>query len=123
MSERFKKPTTQELIEYFEGEGMDKIMALKCWNHYEAVGWVVGKHQTKMKSWRAAAAGWIIRSKEWNKSSPHKPSYEKRADHDEEIRLIKEVGYPRLKALAEEKKKHHKEFTIAKHIKKALGYE
>lgn len=35
----------------------------KFYNHYQANGWRVGKNP--MKDWRAAAAGWILRSKEY----------------------------------------------------------
>ena len=37
--------------------------ASKFWNYYSANGWRVGKNP--MKDWKAAAAGWVMRSKEF----------------------------------------------------------
>jgi len=58
---RFVRPTPQEAEEHFLKIGSSREEAAKFWNFYESQGWLVGKNP--MKSWRAAAAGWVIRRK------------------------------------------------------------
>lgn len=65
----FIKPTLDELINYFEQKGLNgqsTIEAHKFLNHYESIGWKVGK--TKMVSWTSAVAGWISRMDNFNTS-------------------------------------------------------
>ena len=50
----FVPPTLDELKSSFP-----EINAERFINYYESIGWMVGKN--KMKSWEAAAAGWIAR--------------------------------------------------------------
>lgn len=59
----------------------------RFWNFYESKGWLVGR--TKMKDWKAAAAGWNSRAKEYRngttQQSPRPNSVTSRAAfrHDE----------------------------------------
>lgn len=71
----FQKPTLENLKDYFsnpETGGLEAASALveasKFLNHYEAVGWVVGKARKPMKNWRGAAATWITNCREWGKN-------------------------------------------------------
>lgn len=59
-SKRFKKPTMEELIDYFTAEGSTKEEAERFFNYYESNGWKVGKN--KMQKWKASAKGWMSRS-------------------------------------------------------------
>jgi hypothetical protein len=69
----FKKPSVQELTEYFTGRGMEAASAKaegeKFLNHYESVGWVIGKSRKPMKSWPGAAATWYSNWLEWGAKS------------------------------------------------------
>lgn len=61
----FKAPTILEVEEFFNIKGCYvKKEALKFWYSYQSKGWYVGR--TKMKSWRAAAIGWLLRMPEYN---------------------------------------------------------
>lgn len=68
----FQKPTILELQNYFAEkadnwpEGKIKNQADKFYNHYQANGWKVGKNP--MKSWQAAASGWITRDSEYSQN-------------------------------------------------------
>jgi len=65
------RPLSVGEVESLFGErGYPKGEAAKFWNYYEANGWRVGKNP--MKDWRAAAAGWAMRSKEYG-AKPGKP--------------------------------------------------
>lgn len=57
-------PTLKEVINYFEEKKYDNanINAKTFWNYYESIGWVRGK--SKIKKWRAAAAGWMNRQED-----------------------------------------------------------
>lgn len=57
----FSKPTIQEIKEYLV-EIKGTINAASFYNHYEAVGWKVGKNT--MKDWKAAVRGWQLRQNE-----------------------------------------------------------
>jgi hypothetical protein len=51
----FKPPTIQEVISYCK-ERKNSVDAQRWVDHYEAVGWLVGKN--RMKDWRAAVRTW-----------------------------------------------------------------
>lgn len=60
----FTPPTQDEVMEEMKtkvDEYIAKAESEKFINYYEAIGWVVGKK--KMKSWKAAVAGWLNRNK------------------------------------------------------------
>jgi hypothetical protein len=52
---KFQKPTHADLV----SEGLPPHEASKFLNHYESVGWKVGKNP--IKNWKAAVAGWKSR--------------------------------------------------------------
>jgi len=61
----FVKPTELEVKTQFEIKGVyDQIEPQKFYAYYETVGWVVGRK--KMRSWRAAVAGWCLRMEQFN---------------------------------------------------------
>lgn len=57
----FQIPEISELVEYFELRHSSEIEAAKFYNFYQSKNWMVGK--SKMKDWRAAANGWVLRNK------------------------------------------------------------
>jgi hypothetical protein len=57
-SNRFTKPTIVEIREYCQSIGAS-INPVTFFNHYETVGWKVGKNP--MKDWKAAVRGWNSR--------------------------------------------------------------
>jgi len=81
---------------------MQKKEVSKFWYYYESVGWYVGRN--KMRSWKAAASGWILRMEQFNKPvdtmipGPPKVALNRpwSKEEREEINLIK-LGYERLK--------------------------
>lgn len=58
-SSRFTPPTLNELTSYIV-DNKYNVNADTFFNHYEAVGWKVGKN--KMKDWKAAVRGWHSRN-------------------------------------------------------------
>ena len=72
-SPKFKVPTLEEVKRLFELKGTKGNEYEKFWFYYESNGWYVGK--SKMKSWRAAASGWILRMEQFiqDKPQPIKP--------------------------------------------------
>ena len=63
-ADKFVQPALNEVLDFFKAKdpGSTNSAAEKFWNFYEAKGWMVGKN--KMKNWKAAVSGWILRSKE-----------------------------------------------------------
>lgn len=61
-STRFHPPDMDELKAYFAEKGGTDAQAERFLDFYESNGWKVGKNP--MKSWKAAASGWIARDKE-----------------------------------------------------------
>lgn len=68
----FKIPIENEVDEFFLSMNSTKIEAGRFYSYYQSNGWKVGKN--KMKDWKAAARGWIMRNmvegKPQNASSP-----------------------------------------------------
>lgn len=67
--ESVKRPTYEEVLEYFTNHkslplAKDPVCAEKFFNHYEANGWVQSNGM-KIKKWRAAASGWILRMRQY----------------------------------------------------------
>ena len=52
---KFVPPTLDEVVDYCE-ERKNQVDPLRFFNHYQRVGWMVGKN--KMKDWRAAVRYW-----------------------------------------------------------------
>ena len=57
----FVKPTIQQIEEYIKNKGYH-FDAEQFWNHYESVGWMIGKNH--MKDWHCACATWEGRRKQ-----------------------------------------------------------
>lgn len=69
-SKRFAKPSLDELITEFNGRVLHpENEANKFINHYESVGWKVGKNP--MKSWKHSVTNWIARINENANSNQH----------------------------------------------------
>ena len=60
-NKNFQIPEISELVEYFELRHSTEIEAAKFYNFYQSKNWMVGK--SKMKDWKAAANGWVLRNK------------------------------------------------------------
>ncbi len=58
---RFTPPTLEEVREFIVNNGYTLVNAEAFYNHYEAIGWKVGKNA--MKDWHAAVRGWQSREK------------------------------------------------------------
>ena len=102
---KFEVPSILEVEDYFNIKVCYvKNEVSKFWFYYQSNGWYVGR--TKMRSWRAAASGWILRMEQFNKPvdtmipGPPKmpirerPSPKVQADIDQVLR-----GYERLKLI------------------------
>ena len=60
----FVKPTIEQVEEYIKEKGYH-FDAEQFWNHYESVGWMIGKNH--MKDWHCACATWEGRRKQEKK--------------------------------------------------------
>ena len=61
---QFTKPSPKDIKEEFEKKGVgDPKQAMQFFYYYESIDWYVGKN--KMRSWRAAVAGWVNRMKDF----------------------------------------------------------
>lgn len=76
-SKKFTPPTLMKVSEYMQEQEFKNIPdeAMKFIDHYESVGWLVGK--TKMKCWKAAVRQWKRRINYF------KPKYEQQSFLDE----------------------------------------
>lgn len=61
-------PTLQECKDYFILKGSSSVEAEKFFYYYDSKQWLVGK--AKMKNWKSAISGWILRS---DKADPKNP--------------------------------------------------
>ena len=61
-SKRFSPPELEEIEAYFAEKGGTAAQAERFRDFYVSNGWKVGKNP--MKSWKAAASGWMSRDKE-----------------------------------------------------------
>lgn len=59
----FQPPTLADVRAY-AGEIQSEVNPVTFWNHYQAIGWVVGKARTPMKDWQAAFRGWTSRDRQ-----------------------------------------------------------
>ena len=66
---RFSKPSSEEVQEYLQSLGEKRFTGQQFFDGNEAKGWVVGKFQTPMKSWRHAVRTWITNRNEQEKKS------------------------------------------------------
>lgn len=94
-SRRFKPPTVEQCVEYFNDNGGNEHEGKKFFHFYESKDWKVGK--VKMKKWKAAAVGWIYRA--FGQASDNQIAP---VDVDE-IRRLRQEGFDREAALLREK--------------------
>jgi hypothetical protein len=66
---KFKKPSLKQIKDYCNSI-VAKINPETFFNHYEAIGWKVGKNP--MKDWEAAVRGWNSREKDKANTKPTK---------------------------------------------------
>lgn len=59
---RFTPPTLDEVVEFITTNGYTFVNAEAFYNHYESIGWKVGRNP--MKDWHAAVRGWNSRDKQ-----------------------------------------------------------
>jgi hypothetical protein len=67
---RFIPPSAQELDAYAREIAYTGFDPNDFIDHYETVGWVVGRSRTPMVSWRAAVRTWQRRQRAWAATSP-----------------------------------------------------
>lgn len=67
---RFIHPTPDELNAYAREIGFTGFDPSDFIDHYETVGWVVGRNRTPMVSWRAAVRTWQRRQRAWSAAQP-----------------------------------------------------
>lgn len=70
MKRKFEQPTVEQLREYAKEIGFSGFNPNAFLDHYELVGWVVGKARTPMASWRAAVRIWQRKQAEWSGAAP-----------------------------------------------------
>jgi hypothetical protein len=66
----FVAPTPEQLSAYAAEIGYAGFTPAAFLDHYEMVGWVVGKARAPMRSWRAAVRVWQRNDAAWGKASP-----------------------------------------------------
>ncbi len=64
--QKLKKPTAAELADYAREIGFTDLDPEAFIDHYEAIGWRVGKAGLPMKCWRAAVRTWRRNQRLWN---------------------------------------------------------
>lgn len=65
MTKRFQKPTLCELDAYAVEIGFNTFDGHAFLDHYDMVGWVVGKNRLPMKDWKAAVRTWRRNQQTW----------------------------------------------------------
>lgn len=76
MKRGFVPPSVEELAAYGREIGFRTFKPQAFLDHYEMVGWVVGRARTPMASWKAAVRTWQRNQAEW----AGQPAAEHRAD-------------------------------------------
>lgn len=98
MAGRFVKPTIAELRAYAREIRFYTFDPERFLDHYETVGWVVGKARLPMKNWQAAVRTWRRNQQEWNGAPaarvdpPEVLEYAKQARHIIEHEKGYEIG-------------------------------
>jgi hypothetical protein len=67
-----EKPTLELAIDYFLSQENTENEAMKFFNYYSSIGWLIGG-KTKMKDWKAAARNWIMNQNKFKINSPAQP--------------------------------------------------
>ena len=85
-SPQFKQPTLEEVKRLFQIKGCTvKNEPERFFLYYESNGWYVGK--TKMRSWRAAAGGWILRMEMFQQDKPAPIKHIDTSNKEDSIKL------------------------------------
>ena len=94
---KFTPPSHNQVSEYFnewsfrENKNIDiTTEPMKFVAHAESKGWLVGK--TKMKSWKASARGWMIRSNEYANERRNKNEQSDELDEAAILRAVRNSG-------------------------------
>lgn len=74
---KFIPPSLEEARAYFVEKGSSEPEAEKFVNHFDSIGWKVGRARTPMKKWKSAANNWIENNREWNQQKNPAKSAEK----------------------------------------------
>lgn len=77
-----KKPSVEQVHEYMIEKGLNNYEEAENFiDHYEMVGWVVGKARTPMKKWKSAVNVWVRNAKKWGREDEKsKRSYQSFSD-------------------------------------------
>lgn len=74
-----KNPTYEEVHEYMITKGVDnRDEAERFVDHFDSIGWVVGKTKTPMKKWQSAVNNWLKNVKKWSVKDAHQSDYRER---------------------------------------------
>jgi hypothetical protein len=89
----FVAPTVADLAAYAREIGFRGFDAQAFLDHYEMVGWVVGRARTPMVSWRAAVRTWQRNQAEWaGKPAPGRADDPALADYARQVRACLAAG-------------------------------
>lgn len=97
--------TYDEVTALFEERSYPPEEAVKFWNFYEANGWVQGRNKP-LKNWKAAAAGWVSRSKEFQPVKIYSNGKPKSPTVQESVTNAAALGSS-LEAIAEEHRRRN----------------
>ncbi|MDT7828356.1 hypothetical protein RQM65_06745 [Pricia sp. S334] len=78
LSEERKPKNEIEVIDFFKRKNWPSLDAKKFYNHYQGVGWKVGK--APIADWRAIAGNWMLKADEIKKTAAMK-TVAKNGDH------------------------------------------
>jgi hypothetical protein len=87
MKRNFTPPTIAELSAYAREIGYHGFRPQAFLDHYETIGWVLGRAHTPMVSWRAAVRTWQRNAAEWaGQPSPASRADPALADYARQVR-------------------------------------
>jgi hypothetical protein len=93
MKKLFVPPTVPELSAYAREIGFVGFRPQAFLDHYEAIGWVIGRARTPMVSWRAAVRIWQRNQAEWaGKTAPGANADPAVADYARQVRACRANG-------------------------------
>ena len=86
---KMEKPTIADVIGHIQDiTTQPQATAQEFINHYNSVGWVVGRNKTPMKCWKSSATQWVNRKKGWEedeKNRRNKTGQTKQEKRDEAL--------------------------------------
>jgi hypothetical protein len=87
MKRGFTPPTVQELADYAREIHFKTFQPQAFLDHYEMVGWAVGRARTPMASWRAAVRTWQRNQAAWeNQPAPEHAADPALVDYARQVR-------------------------------------